>query len=105
MPPIDESQVVDNRAQIVRLEEQIKTLYNRVDEMGKLTETVHALALSVKELATKQNTIMDKISDLSADVDEMKVKPAKNWHNLIWIFVSAIAGAVIGYIIKMVGLN
>lgn len=105
MPPIDDTQIAENHANIARLEEQIKTLYKRVDEVTKLTETVHSLALSVKELATKQNTIMDKLTSLSTDVDEIKDRPAKNWHNAVWIAVSAIIGAVVGYVLKAVGLG
>ena len=87
-------------AAIARMEEQIKGLARRMDNLEKLTESVNTLALSVQSLATKQEATEAQVSTLTGDVNELKEKPVKHWETVIAAVISAIVGAGIALLIK-----
>lgn len=90
----------DTGAAIARMEEQIKGLARRMDNLEKLTESVNTLALSVQSLATKQEATEAQVSTLTGDVNELKEKPVKHWETVIAAVISAIVGAGIALLIK-----
>lgn len=92
-------------AQQARLEEQVKAAFKRIDEQKQLAESVHSLALSIERLTSAQKNMDSKLTALSSDVEEMKERPAKNWHNAVWLAITAVIGAVVGYLLKGVGLG
>lgn len=85
---------------VIQHTEQIKTLFANQAQLEKLVESVNSLAVSVKELALKQNTLSTDVSGLRADVDEIKEKPAKKWDSItekiLWAVLAAIIGVVLG---------
>lgn len=87
-------------AAIARMEEQIKGLARRMDNLERLTESVNTLALSVQSLATKQEATEAQVSTLTGDVNELKERPAKHWEAVIAAVISAIVGAGIALLIK-----
>ena len=87
-------------AAIARQEVQIKELSRRLDVLEKLADSVNKLAISVERVASKQDSMDSKISTLSADVDEIKDRPAKNWQTVVAAVISALIGAGIALLIK-----
>ena len=87
-------------AAIARQEVQIQELTRRLDVLEKLADSVNKLAISVERVANKQDSMDTKIGALSADVDEIKDRPAKNWHTVVAAVISALVGAGIAYLIK-----
>lgn len=91
--------------QLARLEEQVKAAFKRIDEQKQLTESVNSLALSIERLTSAQKNMEGKLNSLTKDVNELKEKPAKRWDNAVWLVVTAIISAALGYIIKGLGLG
>ena len=87
-------------AAIARMEEQIKGLARRMDNLERLTESVNTLALSVQSLATQQAATENQVTTLTDDVNELKSKPGKNWETAVAAVISALIGAGIAYLIK-----
>ena len=87
-------------AAIARLEEQIKGLARRMDNLEKLTESVNSLALSVQRLTTQQQTTENNITTLTDEVNTIKEKPAKRWETVVAAIISALVGAGIALLIK-----
>ena len=85
--------------------EQIKTLFNRVNEQKTLTDSVHKLAISMERLTSAQKNIADKVDDLTGDVDELKNKPAKRWDSATTVVVTAIITAVVTFVFTQIGLR
>lgn len=85
---------------LARQEEQIKGLARRMDNLEKLTESVNALALSVERLTNQQQTTETQVEGLTAEVTEIRDKPAKRWDTLITAVISALVGAGIAFLIK-----
>lgn len=87
-------------AALARQEEQIKGLARRMDNLEKLTESVNKLAISVERLTSQQATTEGQITALTADVTELKDKPAKRWETVVAAIISALVGAGITLLIK-----
>ena len=87
-------------AAIARMEEQIKGLARRMDNLEKLTDSVNKLAISVERLTSQQAATETEVSNLTDDVNELKEKPVKHWETVIAAVISALVGAGIALIIK-----
>ncbi len=85
--------------------EQIKTLFTRVNEQKTLTDSVHKLAISLERLTSAQKSTADKVEDLTGDVVELMIKPAKRWDSATTVVITAIITAVITFILTQVGLK
>ena len=90
----------DTGAAIARLEEQIKGLARRMDNLEKLTESVNKLAISVERLTSQQANTESQVETLTTEVNEIKDKPAKRWDAVIAAIISALVGAGIALMIK-----
>ena len=87
-------------AAIARQEEQIKGLARRMDNLEKLTESVNKLAISVERLTSQQATTEGQITTLTADMNEIRDRPAKNWQTVVAAVISALVGAGIALLVK-----
>ena len=85
---------------ISRMEEQIKGLAKRMDNLEKLTESVSKLAISVERLTTQQKTMDTRITAMTEEVNEIRDRPAKNWQTVVAAVISALVGAGIALLIK-----
>ena len=87
-------------ARIARIEEQIKELGRRMETLEKLTESVHSLTLTVRDLVNQQAETEQDVETLSSDVKEIKEKPAKRWDAIVAALIAGVVGAGIGHFIK-----
>lgn len=85
---------------IARHGEQIRTLFGRMDNLEKLTDSVNKLAISLERLTAKQEATEKKVVGIADDVDEIKDKPAKRWELVVGAIISALVGAGIALLIK-----
>lgn len=91
--------LTDLQERMIRMEEQVKTLFKQQTNIEKLTETVHTLALSIKEQGMNLQSTDKKLDGVQADVDELKQKPAKRWETVITGVISALVGAFMAYML------
>lgn len=87
-------------AAIARMEEQIKGLARRMDNLEKLTESVNKLAISVERLTSQQAATDAQVESLTENVNEIKDRPAKHWETAVAAIISALIGAGIALLIK-----
>ena len=99
-----EREIKELAARLAAAEEQHKTLFNRLDRQEKMLDAVHKLALSVSELANKQNTMQTKLDDLCEDVEEIKEKPARRWDSLWEKILLTVAGALVSFLLAKMGI-
>ena len=103
--PTDNETLQLIREALARQSEQIKTIFNRLDENTKLTESVHKLATSVELLASSQKQTEKKVDALSDDVEEIKTKPAKRMDGVTSVVVTAVITAIITFVLTHLGLK
>lgn len=73
-----------------RQNHRIAQLESDVKDNRKLTASVEILAKSVQQIANEQEKI-------SARLSKIEQEPADNWKKLIWLGISALAGAFFGH--------
>lgn len=87
-----EERVQENGEHLARHDEQIRTLFSQQEDIKKLAESTHALALSVEKLTARICTVEDDLQTLNAD------RRQKNF--AIWqVVVSAIIGGAATFIL------
>jgi predicted nucleic acid-binding Zn-ribbon protein len=96
---------VDLDERVTRHTEQIKTAFNRIDDVKNLADSVHKLAVSVEVLTREQQSSNTKMDELAADVEEIKGRPAKKWDNVASTLLTVIITAVITFILAKIGIN
>ena len=91
-------------AAIARMEEQIKSLARRMDNLEKLTESVNKLAISVERLTSQQAATESQVTTLTEDVNDLKDKPAKRWESISASVLQWVVTALLAYIAVKIGL-
>lgn len=100
-----EREIADIKSTQAALEQQAKTLFNRIGQMEELVKSVQTLALSVRDLTNAQANTSSAVKTLRKDVDEIKSEPGKRWKAVADKALMLVVGALIGYILKMLGLG
>lgn len=85
----------DIKIAVARHDEQIKTLFRRLDAQDRLVENVNQLAISVEKLAINQKSLTDNQNKIREDVEEMKEQPAKDYRDLKKTIITAIITGLI----------
>lgn len=87
------------RAQYAAMRRDMKTAFRRIDEQTKLTDTVHQLALSIRDLANKQDSTQSDVIRISQDVEELKGRSGKRWDGIIFELIKYLVLAAAGYLL------
>ena len=69
-------------------------------EISKLVESVHDLALSVKEIAIKQENYSEKTDRNGNAIEELKSKPSKRWDIIISVIITLVLTMTFNYFVK-----
>lgn len=85
----------DIKIAVARHDEQIKTLFRRLDAQDRLVENVNQLAISVEKLAINQKSLTDNQNKIKEDVEEIKEQPAKDYRDLKKTIITAIITGLI----------
>ena len=86
------------QAQYAAMRRDIKAAFRRIDEQTRLTDTVHQLALSIRDLANKQENTQQAVASIRRDVDELKSRPARRWEAVMMEIINYLALAAAGYL-------
>ena len=86
------------KTQAAAMRRDLKTAFRRIDEQTRLTDTVHQLALSIRDLANKQDNTQQAVASISQDVDELKSRPGRRWESVMMEIIKYFALAAAGYL-------
>lgn len=90
----------DINIQLGVMQQEIKDISRRMDNLEKLTASVYDLAASVKLLTANQKTTEENVAQIADDVDELKNRPAKRWEAVVAALIAGIVGAFVGRLFK-----
>ena len=85
----------DIKIAVARHDEQIKTLFRRLDAQDRLVENVNQLSISVEKLAINQETLTHSQNKIKEDVEEIKTQPVKDYRDLKKTIITAIITGLI----------
>lgn len=84
------------RERLATLEQDKQSVHRRLDNLERLTESVHIIAVETK--ATRED-----VNNITERVDEIENRPSKRYETVITAIITAIVGGFVGYFIKMLG--
>ena len=87
------------QAQQARMEEQIKGIYDRLNEQRELVDSVHKMAVTMERLTSAQKVTADKVDTLTNDVSELKSKPIKRYDAVTAAAVTCAITALVTHIL------
>ena len=97
--------VCSHEKEIASLMEQNKTIFRYLDEHAALTRSVYELAAELKVMNTELKNIRADISELKAEMDGIRMKPAKRVDDFTRAVLSALAGAAVAFVMLRLGLS
>ena len=81
---------------LTAVEQSTKSAHHRLDSVDKLTESVHILAVETKAMR-------EDVTDITSRVDEIEKRTTKRYETVVGAIITVLVGAVIGYVVKMLG--
>ena len=91
-------------AKLAGLEERVKAAFVRIDEQRQLAESVHKLALAMERFTHEQERMREDQEHQRADIDALRLKPARRWETVTADVVKLVIAAVLGGILIKVGM-
>lgn len=85
--------------------EQIKSCFTKLDDLGKLLESVHDLASSVKILANNYQMMDRKVDKIDKRISDIESKPSKRWETALTVVITAVVTAAVTFILSKIGLS
>lgn len=94
------------------LEQRCKSNSHRLEHLEKQQEAIYSLAASLQVMATEQKhqtetikSIKDDVVRLEGKVDVLEAKPGKRWEGIVDKLVWGIVGAVLAFVLAMIGIG
>lgn len=84
--------------------ERIRTLFEQMKDMSRMTESIYKLTVSIEGLACEQRATQAKLDTLSGEVEELRSRPVKRWDGLVKIATTAVVTAIVTYLLAQAGL-
>ncbi len=89
---------------LTEVEERAKSNQHRLDEVERRQNDLDELVGSVKVLADREERVENDVKEIKSDVKNLAGKPAQRWENLVGQVITAVAAAVVGFLLAKFGL-
>lgn len=87
-----------------RIEEHLHRVDKRLELLEGSVKAINELALSVERLAGNMKSLSETQSDMKNKLDNISERDGEKWRKVTWLVLTTVVGAVIGYVIKSVGI-
>lgn len=89
---------------VYELEVRSKNNTQRLDKLEQTITALNDMAISVKVMATKMETLVGQVDKLDVKVSDLEAKPGKRYEGLVEKIIWAVTGAVVAWILTRIGL-
>lgn len=87
---MDETKVIER---IAVMEQDLKSIHRRINNLEELTESVHVIATELKAMRKDVNEIIERLN-------EIERKPVKRYETAITAAITAVISFIVGYFLK-----
>ena len=88
-----------------RMDEVNKVQDIRIEKLEITMEKIQSLTVSVEKMAISIDTMAKEISKQGQKLEAIESKPGEKWDKFVWLAVAAIVGAIIGFVLKSLGIG
>ena len=96
---------LEHEKRLTEVEARSKSNAHRIDEVEKRQDNLDELVGTVKALAVKEERVESDVKEIKSDVKSLTGKSGQKWDSLVTQIVSALAAAVIGFLLAKLGLG
>lgn len=96
---------LEHEKRLTEVESRSKSNTRRLDKLEESTEAINRLATSMEVMVVKQEEVAETVGKLDKKVTDLEAKPAKRWDKFVEKIITALAAAVIGYVLAKFGLG
>ena len=87
------------KAEFERLRDEDKRQNKRLDELERIVDAVHSLAIDVSRQTEEIKHMNAQLLRLSEDVATLKAKPAQRWESVVGSLLGALIGAFVALVV------
>lgn len=91
------------RERLTAAEQSVKSAHRRLDTQDKLIESVRSLTGQVIALAGEVKSLREELNLVMNKVNEVESIPAKRYGLIVKTAITAVVGALVGYITASFG--
>lgn len=96
---------MDNLEQtVIEVDARSKSNTKRLDKLEQTITALNDLAISVRVMASKMDTISDSVNKLDGKVEALEAKPGKRYDGLVEKIIWACVAAGLTYVLSHIGL-
>lgn len=96
---------LEHEKRLTEVEARSKTNAHRLDEVERRQNNLDELVGTVKALAVKEERVESDVKEIKNDVKKLTGKSGQKWDGLVTQIVSAIAAAVVGFLVARIGMG
>ena len=87
-----------------RIEAEDNRQNKRIERLEESMAMIQSLTVSVEKMAMSIEGLTKEVGKQGDRLSAIEEKPAKNWEKLVWAIGGAFITAIIGFVLKAVGL-
>ena len=88
----------DMQAALARHDATLDEHERRIRGLEKGQDAIQQLTLDVAKISAMMDFLAEKMDKLDSKVEALEQKPAKRWDGLVTALITALAGALIGWL-------
>lgn len=88
---------------LTKVEQSEKSAHHRLDEHENKINELSNVYVALTKVDDKVTAVEKDVSEMKFDIKDIKEKPVKNYEKLIWLIVSSIVTAVLGFLLGKFG--
>ena len=89
---------------VQRMEDEHKRINRRMEILENVTNQIHELTLSVKEIAYSTKDIKEEQKAQGNRLEALEARDGEMWRKLTGYVITAVIGIVVGYIFNQFGM-
>ena len=97
-----EGEIKEIWERLTKGESSIKSAHHRIDNLEKLADSVHNIAMSTSQIATETKALREDYAKADERIEKLEEKPVKRYETVITAILTAICGGVVGYLLSLI---
>lgn len=87
----------EHEAVIGRIDAEDNRQNHRLDKLEATVENIAKLTIAVEKLAVSMDKMAKEQEKMTGRIAKLEAEPGENWHKAVWIVLTALIGAAVGY--------
>lgn len=96
---------MEHERRLTETEEREKSNTHRIAKLEERQDNLDKLVGAFEALSDREQRVEADVKEIKKDVKSLNDKPAKRWEMLVERLITALAAAVVGFILARLGLG